>query len=175
MQKELTARPTEYRGIQYRSKCEAMFARYLTLREDGFTGGYQYEPEGLQMFLQWIPDFVVFRMVTNSYSLAGLPCLDYQVIEYKPSEPTGTYTTEWAANCKTLFEAWENRGWLDVAYRSSFALYFGSVFNQDRGIFYCGPDAGWKAQRYQQDWLSHYEKEVKATRFDLKAEVPHGR
>lgn len=80
------ARPTEYDGVVFRSKSEAIMARNLDLT--GFV--WEYEPKKLSLQDGWRPDFwVVFpRKLTKS------PTIIQVVMEYKPSKPTDTYIKE---------------------------------------------------------------------------------
>jgi hypothetical protein len=169
----LVARKTEYKGVVYRSKCEAMFAKWLELhlKTRGAIGsGFVYEPVGMIALAGWTPDFVAFEISNPSeHTLSGLPCLAYTIIEYKPSRPTQTYVIEFAERCKALFEQWEAHGWLDIAYRSSFVLQFGSVFSDERASIHVSGDWGWTPFETATDWLAPYENEVKSTRFDLLA------
>lgn len=168
----LTPRQTEYKGVVYKSKCEAMFARWLELHLKGrgsIGSGFLYEPAGMSALTGWTPDFVAFEISRpTEITLCGLPCLEYTVIEYKPSRPTDTYIREFANRCKELFEEWERREWLDIAYRAAFVLQYGSVFNHDRSSIHVCSDFGWTAIDCKKDWLKLYEKEVAATRFDLQ-------
>lgn len=72
-----TAKPTEYKGVTFRSKSEAMLAYCL----DKFGLSYEYEPKIECDDLEWTPDFLI------SERRSGSICL----LEYKPSDPTATY------------------------------------------------------------------------------------
>ena len=75
--------PTEYDGVVYRSKTEAIFARALTK----LGARFEYEPEIATKF--WTPDFLIENWEGVSF-----------VVELKPSAPTKTYieriAEEWA-------------------------------------------------------------------------------
>jgi hypothetical protein len=70
----IKATKTEYNGIVFRSKSEAIFARML----DQLGYRWEYEPEYFQVG-SYTPDFWV---------CAPLMCC---VVEYKPAEPTQAY------------------------------------------------------------------------------------
>jgi len=73
--------PTEYKGIVFRSKSEALVARAFDV-EGGLS--WLYEPQWLCDDDGWIPDFFgLFGGDEKKYFPA--------VIEYKPSLPTETY------------------------------------------------------------------------------------
>jgi hypothetical protein len=151
------ATPTEYKGIVYRSKSEAMFARYLELEASELDGafGMRYEPltRDIQnnLGIEWNPDFVTWRVV---WSTSGVPILYTRLIEYKPCKPTRTYLKTLQQN----FAASE----LDVG---NCFLYYGSVYSKDRGKYVIFPE-GW-LEHGEQDWLRRFEKQVSETRFDL--------
>jgi hypothetical protein len=156
-----------------------MFARRLELHLEsrGRIGrGFLYEPAGFDTLTGWMPDFVAFEIHKGSaITLSGVPHLSYTVIEYKPSRPTQTYIQEFTDRCKRLFEQWEASGWLDIAYRTTFALHYGSVFNKERSTIFVDHDHGWVPFNTNRDWLAPYEKQVSATRFDLESGVLNGR
>lgn len=68
--------PTEYAGVRFRSKSEAVFARCLDLAGWNWT----YEPSGTSHLCEHAWDFAVWQRGKQS-----------SYIEYKPSEPTRTY------------------------------------------------------------------------------------
>ncbi|MFN9583403.1 MAG: hypothetical protein ACK566_12170 [Bacteroidota bacterium] len=175
------ARPTEYKGVRYRSKCEAMFARYLDLEREesvrcGFgPGGFEYEPSYLDVdgwkpdFLKW---FVIDQVVVGNFCGPGIR---YVVIEYKPSRPTGTYIEEFVERVTKLRHRLLSSGCL-FALEIEAAIYFGSVFNTDRDCFHWIPDGPHRdlcgddltdPDRDKFDWLINFEDDVKETRFDL--------
>lgn len=78
----LEARPTEYAGVVFRSKSEAVLARALDLHPE-CGGNWVYEPEMFKTSDGWKPDFY-FRLGTSDGIWSG-------IIEYKPSAPTETY------------------------------------------------------------------------------------
>lgn len=77
----MIARPTEYRGVKFRSKSEAVFARALDI------GGWvwKYEPEDMELDDGWIPDFWIVKKEPNRPTIISI------VVEYKPSFVTKPY------------------------------------------------------------------------------------
>jgi hypothetical protein len=184
------ATKTEYKGIVYRSKCEAMFARYLELSiEDCVSladhggpffvenamghdiGGFIYEPKGFCID-GWTPDFISWQTNCSSHPriLSGfqIPINSYQVIEYKPSKPTLTYVEKFMRRAELLHD-------LTLAIcpeftcRCSFELYYGSVYTERSGKFDAesGLDGFDDSDRY--DWIANYAEAILETRFDLES------
>ncbi len=184
---DLTPRPTEYKGIAFRSKSEAMFARYLELDIEhweieltrpsdakiiGKTHGIIYEPRRL-LVDDWVPDFLVWWVELEEES--GLPELFFRLIEYKPSRPTGAYLNRFVGYCREINKRHvPNGGYGPIDYE----LFYGSVWAAERGIFSPGHDRpgddGWVLRHREEDWLAEYEDAVKATRFDLAESLPTG-
>jgi hypothetical protein len=79
-----TPRPTEYAGVRFRSKSEAVFARCLDLAGHK----WQYEP-GLIAGHQW--DFLIDRKYSHGRFHSEKSRDRFVFIEYKPSEPTMAY------------------------------------------------------------------------------------
>jgi hypothetical protein len=182
----MKARPTEYKGVRYRSKSEAMFARFLELELDerrymgshkgpwfnnglnNGASGFIYEPESLEVD-GWKPDFLVHQTWERIVQGYSLPVTDYQIIEYKPSKPTRTYAEEFALRCAVLFEKFSDRDMWWFSRRCSCVIYWGSVFNECRGLVSIeGLEVEFDGDH---DWISDFEEEIKATRFDLEMEV----
>lgn len=178
------ARPTEYMGIRFRSKSEAMFARYLELHLEENksncasysalygvigegSGGFAYEPKSFSIG-GWCFDFLLWK--TDWDEDLGVPRLLMQFIEYKPSKPTDTYVQEFEDRCLKLFPKWET--FMD---NWSASIYYGSVFNVNRGRGDCQPVAHdkWSLVWNDVDWLMNFEDKVKSTRFDLIANSDH--
>lgn len=78
----MQARRTEYRGVVFDSKSEAVFARCL----DMVHVRWEYHPE-VESDHQW--DFMVYDIPAGR---DGKPVS--AIIEYKPAEPTDTYIEE---------------------------------------------------------------------------------
>lgn len=172
--------PTEYKGVVYRSKSEAMFARYLELefekrsRHVNFqgsgwqdrslihgVGGFQYEPS---LGIDWPPDFLVWY----SALAGGLPCAWGEILEYKPSRPTYTYIESFF---ESMFE-WLKTLDRETGYKFSFGIYYGSVWQESRGVIQSTSisSTGIAWADIPVDWLAEHAEELKATRFDLEGE-----
>lgn len=168
---KLDAVPTEYKGVRYRSKCEAMFARWLDLSNEELLSvplnwkafGYEYEPDGMDVD-GWKLDFLSWRVHSSVNKSTGflIPTIFYEFIEYKPSKPTGAYL-ETLGNRFDKLQA--KLAFYDgLVVRSSFSCYCGSTFSEIRDcINYV--DGEWEWSGY--DWLINFESDVKSTRFDL--------
>ncbi len=176
---DLTPRLTEYKGIVFRSKSEAMFARYLELEAEedadlcgpggpfgsrncisSMLSGFQYEPEYLAVD-GWVPDFVRWRIV-GPRDANCLPKLAFDVIEYKPSRPTETYVKAFMSRCDELGRRYGP--YLHLC----FVIYYGSIWTTERVLLHVYESkAGWVASQVEEDWLVNFEDAVKATRFDL--------
>lgn len=189
MKAELTTRPTEYRGIQYRSKCEAMFARYLDLdhqeqkeiwnfqqKRSSFRKipeiclGFYYEPAGVSVN-KWVPDFVTFEVTQHETRTSGMPEIVYSVIEYKPSKPTTTYIAEWCIRCRSLFTEWHAKELHQLWSRTTWQLFYGSVYTNDRSVIDTSVLNDWTPEDQRHDWLINYEDAIRETRFDLESEA----
>lgn len=139
------ARPTEYNGVVFRSKTEAVFAKGVDL----LGGIWHYEPEYFSSRFGWTPDFwVIFK--SQSGGIISI------VLELKPSPVTQTYKDELMRRFKTLKIGSEHHS----------ALVCGSPFDRyiERTVEFIHGDI-W---RLQQDWIfSAWDKAV-TYRFDLK-------
>jgi len=84
-----TARPTEFKGVVYRSKSEAMFAASISYL------GYKwiYEPRFFEID-GWRPDFAIPVHNGNEFG--------FEVIEFKPYRATETYMEELADRFRRL-------------------------------------------------------------------------
>lgn len=165
------ATPTEYRGVTYRSKCEAMFARYLVLNGDDdeprFKAfGFEYEPDGFEVN-GWKLDFLTWwvGVSVNVISKHKIPTMFYGWIEYKPSMPTKSYCKKLSKNFIKLASEMEYYDGLVI--RSGFSLYYGSVFTSERGIVNFDRSGNIFFDK-EDDWLVNYEDDVRSTRFDLE-------
>lgn len=175
MSRNLKPRPTEYKGVRYRSKSEAMFARWLELEcECEQYDGFAYEPTRMGQF-GWVPDFVAWKLVLPASHLKSpycdnIPEIDYAVIEYKPSIPTETYLDEWVVRCRSLREFLVAEG--PFSSRLRFFLYYGSVFSSEVGCVYVEDDySDWYYNDVDScDWLEMHRGSILATRFDLRHE-----
>jgi hypothetical protein len=61
---------------------------------------------------------------------------------------------------------------INDARRTDFQLYYGSCFNDDRGMFDSYSTSEDKIDYVEEkfDWLEEFEEEIKATRFDLEVQ-----
>jgi hypothetical protein len=161
MARALKARPTEYKGVRYRSKCEAMFARWLDLecKCDQYDG-FSYEPN----ICGWIPDFIAWK--TTFIRKTTIPEISYSIIEYKPSIPTDTYLDEFVERCRFAKGFLESEG--PFSSSIDFKLFFGSVFPGGQcGVVQVEQDfSGWYTEDY--DWLNLHRGSILSTRFDLR-------
>lgn len=164
------ATPTEYLGVRYRSKSEAMFARFLHLegKSTGFSNcvgsGFEYEPEGFSVG-RWSLDFLAWRVFSapNIATEIRIPTIIYLWIEYKPSRPSGAYIEKLRKNFERLQDSLSFYDGLVV--RSGFYLYYGSVYTESRGIFdFCGG----VVQESKENWLGRFELDVSNYRYDLE-------
>lgn len=152
----LEARPTEYAGIVFRSKSEAVLARALDLHP-GCAGNWVYEPEMFATSDGWKPDFY-FRMVLSDSIWSG-------IVEYKPSPPTETYT----ARLKQYYEQLRQNKKLGVF---DFGLLVGNPWSGGYCVnLFCpaGDDAREVASRHGAELYSifNYFEEARRYRFDL--------
>lgn len=187
MTDRFVASPTEYRGVRFRSKSEAMFALWLDL-ESSVNVAYKDEQrrlsegficvnEGMEFWkyepvLKFAPYFNVdFLSCTLSTGRAAYaPFLNYQFIEYKPSKPTKTYCEKFFLNYEETKEECERIGLHEVSRRSSARIFYGSIFNTIRGVVGDDENTGFVDIK-DFDWLYGYEDEIRSYRFDL--EVHH--
>ena len=179
----MKARPTEYKGIRFRSKSEAVFARYLDLLLDVNAmvdageaasrgnmlsrgcGGFEYEPTTLVD--GWHPDFMFWfmraprKMFVNNFC-SNVPIFELNFYEYKPTRPTQTYVTEWFKNA-ALWKQLAADESFEYAIRTCFAIYYGSPFSDcERGIIRFEPSVYTEPT----DWVSEFP-ELMEYRFDL--------
>ncbi len=153
------ARPTEYNGITFRSKSEAIFARGLDIN-----GCYwEYEPSNYKLDDGYVPDFIV------TSEEAGII-----LIEYKPKQVTNTYFN--SLEKKAPICLYDRFGMAD-----DFLFIIGSPFNNDAvEIHYlssCDPDSvtglytnhSFVITNYDHelDFLFSHWDEAKKYRFDL--------
>lgn len=163
----LKARPTEYKGICYRSKSEAMFARWLDLTRSkwsldsskrrgafGHGCGWIYEPDWLRVD-DWTPDFYVWHSLW-----VPTICIDIEIIEYKPSEPTESYVDEMC----------DRVGKMQLKLDEKMMVYYGSPYTAERGVisFVKHPDYGIQMVQNEIDWIGVLSDALTEYRYDLK-------
>jgi hypothetical protein len=174
MSKALQPKPTEYKGVVYRSKSEAMFARYLDVTRsylakksasdadrDSFAYGWVYEPNWLQTDDRWRPDFYCWHTVHRS----GVS-ITQEAIEYKPSEPTEAYIDILSKRFSELSGVFDGK----------FCLYYGSPLSASpRGVvmFLFPPSTEFSEkvvlkEKFPFDWCCGLESIICDYRYDLK-------
>lgn len=203
MQETRKATPTEYKGIAYRSKCEAMFARYLDLdlceqasiseflaRRRGHDvtipsscGCFAYEPNtGIP---GWNTDFLVVEHEVSWPEVWATKRIKLHWIEYKPSRPTITYIRKWAAKACEWYDA-NGRTVFDG---DKFSIYYGNPYtypDKAASVIAVYPNLSRSddvesflmiPERQQEeaefDWLANVHDDLMAYRFDLAD--PEGR
>lgn len=165
--KDLKPRPTEYKGIVYRSKSEAMFAAWLeTYIENGHLDGMTYEPECFRVG-DWIPDFATWKVFFDDES----PRISFRIIEYKPSCPTECYIGEFERNAYTVGRRF-NSGTMSAM---SFMIQYGSMWSDDRGWVEFQKTAEDDFGEFDlvrndvvSDWIGGLDRDLLNIRFDLK-------
>lgn len=171
----LKAIPTEYRSVRYRSKSEAMFARWLDLNGTslaiGYGGsimasGFDYEPHGLVIDdtfnagAAWFVDFLHWCVVSNVNEISTfVPLMHYSIIEYKPSKPTKTYLVSLGRKFDVIKQQFP------FLFSSSYFCFYGSVFNKSRDLLRY-ESGSWVSVGI--DWSDGLEGEILSTRFDLE-------
>ncbi|WP_372897586.1 hypothetical protein [Stieleria sp.] len=160
---KIEAVPTEYKGVKYKSKSEAMFAKYLEAGPASKPGGgFTYEPKEL-IVGNYAPDFVVWWLIDDEVSFQRQM---FQVIEYKPKKPTNAYTSRFMERASVMRPRLNEMG---VA-RPVFGIFHGSVWNKTSGIIQVDPvrltthDTGI-------DWIKNARQLMQDERYDLVAEA----
>lgn len=151
-----TPTATEYDGVVFRSKSEAMFAALLNKR----CGDWIYEPDFLSNN-NWSPDFAI--PISDVHKM-----FYWLIIEYKPSKPTETYFKNFQQNIQDI------RTRIDHPVRAT--IIYIDWFNRSKcGGFTYGswPDSDesptdykFKGASFLWDHQSIFE-EITKTRFDL--------
>ena len=158
----MEARPTDFRGITYRSKCEAMFALWLELRNSSDVV-IEYEPDWAEL-KDYVPDFAVFRPLNAGERIPQFET-SIEIIEYKPSRPTFTYVKDCMAKNAMIIETFfKPHRYVEAA----ISVYFGSVYSEDRGVFTYNGNGSFGVS--SMDWMRGHEKTIREFRFDLEAE-----
>ena len=150
--KTIEATPTEYKGVLYRSKCEAMFAMHLEVELENMAalrkglsahrgkrlsngvGGFEYEPSTL--IDGWHPDFFVWEVIppsgfTDSAFFHQVPTMECCFIEYKPSRPTKTYVSNFISKYMKWRRLAETQS-MDYANRCTAKICYGSPYSRSR-------------------------------------------
>jgi len=162
----MEARKTEYKGIEFRSKSEAMFALWLDLKHTDMTTEWEYEPQWAAVG-NYVPDFVIRRMREDYFAgNIGLFMNEICFFEYKPARPTGTYLRD---ICGKLHTACVNTAKLSTKTRLTVgaAIIFGSIYTADRGMYYVQRDGSYSVDNQDFDWIGDHHHELTKYRFDL--------
>lgn len=138
----MDAKPTEYRGVRFKSKSEAQLA-YMFDNSCFGIDFWIYEPEKFKLSNGYIPDFLVY--------IKG----EIFIVEYKPKEPTETYFWNWLIN----YVKYPN----ELGLLSGCMLLFGSIYNG--GIYQFSP-SGNHLKVYAFD--NEVMRKTLEYRFDLK-------
>lgn len=138
--------PTDYRGVRFRSKSEAIFVRNLELI--GYTI-WEYEPRFYRLSDGWSPDFWAVGQNFKKHIILSL------LIEYKPSNVTDAYLDK----ARDRFRILAAHGHLKV-------VACGNSFNQDRKTFVLENDGTWN-EIESQIKLFKCITEASRHRFDL--------
>lgn len=151
----MEARPTEYKGVLYRSKSEAMFARWLDLSSKS---QFFYEPIGFPKCVDFLAIEHAAEMIP--YGIVLQP--SYAAIQYKPSRPTRAYVAEMDREKDAIFQACE-----DIHPGQSLCcLMYGSVWSDSRGMFIFR--SGEHPHEVTDDWLEPCRLAVMDYRYDLE-------
>lgn len=145
----MQARPTEYKGVCYRSKSEAMFAMWLDItgRHNAYHGcgrngahGFEYEPERFAVD-GWRPDF--YRWYVKKTSQITLI---HEAIEYKPTRPSDAYIDELGVRFDKMSKQ------VDLTHM----LYYGSIYDigNEGIIFFLCKDDEIEIRESKSRWLS---------------------
>jgi hypothetical protein len=100
---QLKAIPTEYKGVTYRSKSEAMFAAWLEMYCEGMKNetvisqSIEYEPTWSAVG-NYVFDFAVHTLISLPHTVIH----KIDLIEFNPSWTTQSYRNEWASRCENL-------------------------------------------------------------------------
>jgi hypothetical protein len=157
----MEARATEFQGITYRSKCEAMFALWLS-KKNSQDVRIEYEPDWCEIG-DYVPDFAVIRPILDDGHRIPRFCTSVELIEYKPSRPTFTYVDEVFKKLHCVANRELSNGISEIL----LTVYFGSIYTEDRGIFYFQSHGSFSSSCI--NWIGDYEKSIRDFRFDLEA------
>lgn len=131
----IKAIPTQYKGILFDSKSEAIFARSLDVwnkKQNGYGKlTWQYHPEKFQID-RYCPDFSCAPIISQCHALDAN--LKIRLIEYKPSRPTSAYINRIA----NYFNEIKNSDHFNIIYHYMIICY-GNTFEETplRKILIC--------------------------------------
>ena len=163
MEKTFVATPTDYKGVRFRSKSEAMFARYLDWIAQAIPLSWVYEPEYLRVD-EWVPDFLVCEVHKHERHIYTVA----KVIEYKPSRPSDAYIERLHERYKELARS-PQAIQIPESTVTKTLLLWGSPYSDESDIIeFEDDDFTTRATA----WLSHNAKNVMLShRFDLERSV----
>lgn len=152
------ARATEYKCTVYRSKSEAIFARYLDLQT--FAYAYFYEPVNIDGYS---PDF--FVLIDKSCwrpRSSGMHRIVAVFIEYKPAMPTKTYLNELAERFSLVRNKFDS-----TLFDLDFFCVYGSTYDPSFSGAFELQDGQWIDAEW--NWAEQKEaKEAHEYRYDLE-------
>lgn len=148
--------PTEYRGVRFRSKSEAILA---ALFDVSGVADWIYEPHFLEVN-GYVPDFALPLVVDHAD-------LFLSVVEYKPSEVTETYREVLASRNREMRKL--------IGLECDFWLVTGSMFEGMPMAWHFSDEKWTKVGNLQQSWIPGVEmwfgcdaiEFARTTRFDL--------
>lgn len=141
----LTPIPTEYMGVRFRSKSEAIFARSLDLNQIL----WEYEPKEWTTMDLWRPDFKA-SWCHQQHKIA------FALIEYKPRNVTNTYLENKYSQLKDIRQ---------YLYGISVWVACGNAFDAQRLLYGLDIETGWKC--FENPPLFRKIEEAARYRFDL--------
>jgi len=161
-------RPTEYKGVRYRSKSEAILA--FCMDKTGYE--FEYEPDLKCDGLEWKPDFIVREQWSGCVFL----------LEYKPCKPTKTYE-KWIKNefkkvkkldCSNVLNLDEG-AFVDVSF-----IYWNNFYESDPSGFMLADEYPEKIITYLMfhmlnNEIKPYIENAKRYRFDLAQSAHDGK
>lgn len=165
MEHSIQATPTDYQGVRFRSKSEAIFARAMDLA--GIW--WEYEPDTFRLGsffdrYRWVPDFLVCARFTES---CGKPGLENYIIEYKPSVPSDTYFSKLAGCARAIVPPGK--------IRIPFLVIAVDVFGDPEGMRQWRWDHNtWRSEvRTNISFIKQHIKSARNYRFDLDTSGSH--
>lgn len=158
----LKATPTEYKGVRYRSKSEAMFARHLELCNQAMLDSADHLSQFACGFIYEDPYFSIdghahdFHVWQTRYSVSDGMTIQSALFEYKPSKPTIAYCNKFFANVASL----RSRGKSIRVAR----IFYGSIYSRADEIGVVYEDMTFS----ESDWMAKHREAIQSTRFDLE-------
>lgn len=135
----LKAVPTEYRGVRYRSKSEAMFALNLDVCRSSFSRTQFCEMQWWESIWVYEPNFEWLNGFSCDFLLSWILfdserlLINQRLVEYKPSKPTKTFCDNYFGKFFKHCAATENQ----PNTQRQASIFYGSVYKEDRGIVRC--------------------------------------